>query len=74
MKAGLIATWWRVCSSGFGLGADAAKAAGIVVFIVSLIAVIGIAILWWIIKFIVKRVKAKKEAEAVAAQKPEPKA
>ena len=74
MKAGLIATWWRVCSSGFGLGADAAKAAGIVVFIVSLIAVIGIAILWWIVKFIIKRVKAKKEAEAAAAQKPEQKA
>lgn len=62
-KMGLIGTWWRICSSGFGLGVDAARAFGIVVFIVTIIFVIGIAILWWIISFFVKRNKEKK-AEA----------
>jgi hypothetical protein len=64
-KLGLIGTWWRICSSGFGLGADAARALGIVVFFVSIIFVIGIAILWWIISFFVKRNKEKKAAENV---------
>lgn len=68
-KLGLIATWWRVCASGFGLGADAAKALGIVVFFVSLIFVIGVAIIWWIVKFFIKRNKEKKAAEASAPQK-----
>lgn len=49
------------------MGADAAKAAGIVVFILSLIFVIGIAIIWWIIKFFINRSKAKKAAEAQKA-------
>jgi hypothetical protein len=36
-KLGLIGGWWRVCASGFGLGVDAARAVGIVVFILSII-------------------------------------
>ena len=67
-KLGLIGTWWRVCASGFGLGVDAARAVGIVIFILSIIFVVGIAILWWIIKFFIDRNKAKKEAEQQASQ------
>ena len=71
-KLGLVGTWFRICASGFGLGVDAAKAVGIVVFILSLVFVVGIAILWWIIKFFINRNKAKKEeAAATAAAKPE---
>ena len=75
-KLGLVGTWFRICASGFGLGVDAAKAVGIVVFILSLVFVVGIAILWWIIKFFVNRNKAKKEeaaatAATTAATKPE---
>lgn len=75
-KLGLVGTWFRICASGFGLGVDAAKAVGIVVFILSLVFVVGIAILWWIIKFFINRNKAKKEeaaatTAATAAAKPE---
>ncbi len=71
-KLGLVGTWFRICASGFGLGVDAAKAVGIVVFILSLVFVVGIAILWWIIKFFINRNKAKKEeAAATTAAKPE---
>jgi len=66
-KLGLIGTWWRICASGFGLGVDAARAVGIVVFILSIIFVIGIAIIWWIVKFFIKRNNDKK-AEQAAAQ------
>lgn len=75
-KLGIVGTWFRICASGFGMGVDAAKAVGIVVFILSLVFVVGIAILWWIIKFFVNRNKAKKEeaaatTAATAAAKPE---
>lgn len=75
-KLGLVGSWFRICASGFGMGVDAAKAVGIVVFILSLVFVVGIAILWWIIKFFVNRNKAKKEeaaatAATTAAVKPE---
>ena len=75
-KMGLVGSWFRICASGFGMGVDAAKAVGIVVFILSLVFVVGIAILWWIIKFFVNRNKAKKEeaaatAATTAAVKPE---
>ncbi len=71
-KLGIVGTWFRICASGFGLGVDAAKAVGIVVFILSLVFVVGIAILWWIIKFFINRNKAKKEeAAATTAAKPE---
>ena len=75
-KLGLVGSWFRICASGFGMGVDAAKAVGIVVFILSLVFVVGIAILWWIIKFFVNRNKAKKEeaaatAATTAAEKPE---
>ncbi len=75
-KLGLVGSWFRICASGFGMGVDAAKAVGIVVFILSLVFVVGIAILWWIIKFFVNRNKAKKEeaaatAATTAATKPE---
>ena len=75
-KLGLVGSWFRICASGFGMGVDAAKAVGIVVFILSLVFVVGIAILWWIIKFFVNRNKAKKEeaaatAATTAAAKPE---
>lgn len=75
-KLGIVGTWFRICASGFGLGVDAAKAVGIVVFILSLVFVVGIAILWWIIKFFINRNKAKKEeaaatTAATAAAKPE---
>ena len=75
-KLGIVGTWFRICASGFGMGGDAAKAVGIVVFILSLVFVVGIAILWWIIKFFVNRNKAKKEeaaatAATTAAAKPE---
>ena len=75
-KLGIVGTWFRICASGFGMGVDAAKAVGIVVFILSLVFVVGIAILWWIIKFFVNRNKAKKEeaaatAATTAAVKPE---
>lgn len=75
-KLGLVGTWFRICASGFGLGVDAAKAVGIVVFILSLVFVVGIAILWWIIKFFINRNKAKKEeaaatTAATTAAKPE---
>lgn len=75
-KLGLVGSWFRICASGFGMGVDAAKAVGIVVFILSLVFVVGIAILWWIIKFFVNRNKAKKEeaaatATTTAAVKPE---
>lgn len=65
-KLGLIGGWWRVCASGFGLGVDAARAVGIVVFILSIIFVVGIAIIWWIVKFFINRNKEKKAAEAAA--------
>ena len=65
-KLGLIGSWWRVCASGFGLGVDAARAVGIVVFILSIIFVVGIAIIWWIVKFFINRNKEKKAAEAAA--------
>lgn len=65
-KLGLVGTWWRICASGFGLGVDAAKAVGIVIFILSIIFVVGIAILWWIIKFFINRNKEKRAAEAAA--------
>lgn len=61
---GLIGTWWRICASGFGLGVDAARAVGIVVFILSIIFVVGIAIIWWIVKFFIKRNNDKKAEEA----------
>ena len=71
-KLGLVGSWFRICASGFGMGVDAAKAVGIVVFILSLVFVVGIAILWWIIKFFINRNKAKKEeAAATTAAKPE---
>ena len=66
-KLGLVGSWFRICASGFGMGVDAAKAVGIVVFILSLVFVVGIAILWWIIKFFVNRNKAKKEEAAATA-------
>lgn len=66
-KLGLVGSWFRICASGFGMGVDAAKAVGIVVFILSLVFVVGIAILWWIIKFFVNRNKAKKEEAAASA-------
>ena len=62
-KLGLIGTWWRICASGFGLGVDAARAVGIVVFILSIIFVVGIAIIWWIVKFFIKRNNDKKAEE-----------
>lgn len=71
-KLGLIGGWWRVCASGFGLGVDAARAVGIVVFILSIIFVIGIAIIWWIVKFFVNRNNEKKAAEAAAQPAAEP--
>lgn len=67
-KLGLIGSWWRICSSGFGLGVDAARAFGIVIFIVSLVFVVGIALLWWIISFFMKRNKEKKGQEAPDGQ------
>ena len=75
-KLGLVGSWFRICASGFGMGVDAAKAVGIVVFILSLVFVVGIAILWWIIKFFINRNKAKKEeaaatTAATTAAKPE---
>lgn len=75
-KLGIVGTWFRICASGFGLGVDAAKAVGIVVFILSLVFVVGVAILWWIIKFFINRNKAKKEeaaatTAATTAAKPE---
>lgn len=69
-KLGLVGTWFRICASGFGMGVDAAKAVGIVVFILSLVFVVGIAILWWIIKFFINRNKAKEEAAASMAANP----
>ena len=63
-KLGLIGTWWRICASGFGLGVDAARAVGIVVFNLSIIFVVGIAIIWWIVKFFIKRNNDKKAEEA----------
>ncbi|MBE6196724.1 MAG: hypothetical protein E7137_06475 [Rikenellaceae bacterium] len=73
-KLGLIGTWWRICSSGFGLGVDAARAFGIAIFIVSLVFVVGIAILWWIISFFMKRNKEKKaEGAAASNNTPTPK-
>lgn len=71
-KLGLIGGWWRVCASGFGLGVDAARAVGIVVFILSIIFVVGIAIIWWIVKFFINRNKEKKAAEAAAQSATEP--
>lgn len=71
-KLGLIGGWWRVCASGFGLGVDAARAVGIVVFILSIIFVIGIAIIWWIVKFFVNRNNEKKAAEAATQPAAEP--
>ncbi|MBQ7296827.1 MAG: hypothetical protein IJW80_00725 [Alistipes sp.] len=73
-KLGLIGTWWRICASGFGLGVDAAKAVGIVIFILSIFFVIGIAILWWIIKFFINRNKEQKAAAQQAAEQPQDKA
>ena len=70
-KLGLIGTWWRVCASGFGLGVDAARAVGIVIFILSIFFVVGIAIIWWIVKFFINRNKEKKAAEQQAAQQHE---
>ncbi|MBO5686577.1 MAG: hypothetical protein J6R73_08345 [Alistipes sp.] len=70
-KLGLIGTWWRVCASGFGLGVDAARAVGIVIFILSIFFVVGIAIIWWIVKFFINRNKEKKAAEQQAAQQNE---
>lgn len=71
-KLGLIGGWWRVCASGFGLGVDAARAVGIVVFILSIIFVVGIAIIWWIVKFFINRNKEKKAAEAAAQPAAQP--
>lgn len=68
-KLGLIGTWWRICASGFGLGVDAAKAVGIVIFLLSIIFVVGIAVIWWIVKFFINRNKEKKEAEQTAANR-----
>ncbi|MBO5187755.1 MAG: hypothetical protein J6B59_00495 [Alistipes sp.] len=73
-KLGLIGTWWRICASGFGLGVDAAKAVGIVIFILSIFFVIGIAILWWIIKFFINRNKEQKAAAQQATEQPNDKA
>lgn len=69
-KLGLIGTWWRVCASGFGLGVDAARAVGIVVFILSIIFVVGIAIIWWIVKFFLNRKKEQQAAEATTTEQP----
>ncbi len=68
-KLGLVGSWFRICASGFGLGVNAARAVGIVVFILSIVFVIGIAIIWWIVKFFLNRNEAKK-AEAAAASEP----
>ena len=73
-KLGLIGTWWRICASGFGLGVDAAKAVGIVIFILSIFFVIGIAMLWWIIKFFINRNKEQKAAAQQATEQPNDKA
>ena len=70
-KLGLIGSWFRICASGFGLGVDAAKAFGIVIFILSLVFVVGIAIIWWIVKFFMNRNK-EKQAEAAAPQATKP--
>ncbi|MBQ5654071.1 MAG: hypothetical protein IIV28_04675 [Alistipes sp.] len=70
-KLGLIGSWFRICASGFGLGVDAAKAFGIVIFILSLVFVVGIAIIWWIVKFFMNRSKAKQE-EVAAPQAAKP--
>jgi hypothetical protein len=67
-KLGLTGTWWRICASGFGLGVDAARAVGIVVFILSIIFVVGIAIIWWIVKFFLNRKKEQQAAEATTAE------
>lgn len=68
-KLGLVGTWWRICASGFGLGVDAAKAVGIVIFLLSIIFVVGIAIIWWIVKFFMNRNK-EKQATAQNPQNP----
>ena len=70
-KLGIIGTWWRICASGFGLGVDAAKAVGIVVFLLSIIFVVGIAIIWWIVKFFINRNKEQKAAAEAAPEQKE---
>ena len=54
----------RFCTSGFGTGTAAGKAAGITLLIFVGCAVIGIIVLYWIVKQIIKLVNKNKAAKA----------
>ena len=59
----MIKSYVRFCLSGFGLGVNAARAAGIAVLIVTFVFVAAFYVLKWIIQFFMRRNKAKKEAQ-----------
>ncbi|MBE6305676.1 MAG: hypothetical protein E7082_07180 [Bacteroidales bacterium] len=63
-KSGFISSYVKFCTSGFGLGVPAAQAVGIAFLIVSIIFVIAFYCIKWIVQFIIRRNKAKKEAAA----------
>ncbi len=67
-KSGFLGSYARFCVSGFGLGADAAKAVGIVVLILTFVFVAAFYVIKWIVQFFLRRNKAKKEAEAQQAE------
>jgi flagellar biosynthesis/type III secretory pathway M-ring protein FliF/YscJ len=71
-KSSFIGSYARFCLSGFGLGADAAKALGVVVLILTIVFVVAIYIIKWIVQLILRN-KKNKEAAAEPAQQVTPK-
>ncbi|MBQ6988489.1 MAG: hypothetical protein IJN45_05000 [Alistipes sp.] len=68
-KSSFIGSYARFCLSGFGLGADAAKAVGVVVLILTIVFVVAIYIIKWIVQLFLRNKKKKEEAaQQVVAQ------
>lgn len=59
----MLRSYVRFCVSGFGLGVNAARAAGIAVLIVTFLFVAAFYVIKWIVQFFMRRNKAKKEAQ-----------
>ena len=66
-KSSFIGSYARFCLSGFGLGADAAKAVGVVVLILTIVFVVAIYIIKWIVQLFLRNKKKKEEAAQQAA-------
>ncbi len=64
----MLRSYVRFCVSGFGLGVNAARAAGIAVLIVTFLFVAAFYVIKWIVQFFMRRNKAKKEAQEAQQQ------